>query len=303
MSPAASLPEAFADLLRVLARRYGIGTDVPVRRLTGGFANDVFRLDLDPAPVVLHLKSPPANGASIDWEHRLLADLYSRLPEALPPLPALDGSTWFWHRDRPAWLVAWAPGHPAGPRDRKAVAVVLARLHAASLKAVPRPGHDRLLSLPLPPVGQFPAAFTPWLPILTAARAELTAFIEELTIRRKPTSGLTHNDIFEGNVLIDGGRVSALLDWEEATIDWLAWDVAGTLWPFCADGDRLDPVAVEEFLTAYRTAGGPLPSDEDELIKPLVRARRILEVLRAPTDRQPRWSLQLANLRAYQALG
>jgi hypothetical protein len=69
-----------------------------------------------------------------------------------------------------------------------------------------------------------------------------------------------------------------------------------------ADGDRLHKRAVTEFLTAYRAAGGTVPSDEDDLIVPLIRARRILEVLRAPTDRHPRWDLQQANLRAYAAL-
>jgi hypothetical protein len=80
------------------------------------------------------------------------------------------------------------------------------------------------------------------------------------------------------------------------------WDLASRLWPFCADGDRLDQRAVTEFLTAYRAAGGTVLSDEDDLIVPLIRARRILEVLRAPTDRHPRWDFQQANLRAYTAL-
>jgi hypothetical protein len=59
---------------------------------------------------------------------------------------------------------------------------------------------------------------------------------------------------------------------------------------------------VTGFLTAYRAAGGTVPSDEYDLIVPLIRARRILEVLRAPTDRHSRWDLQQANLRAYTAL-
>jgi len=102
--------------------------------------------------------------------------------------------------------------------------------------------------------------------------------------------------------LVHRGRVSAVLDWEEANIDRQVWDLASSLWPFCADGDRLQQRAVTEFLTAYRAAGGTVPSDEDDLIVPLIRARRILEVLRAPTDRHPRWDLQQANLRAYTAL-
>jgi hypothetical protein len=43
--------------------------------------------------------------------------------------------------------------------------------------------------------------------------------------------------------------------------------------------------------------------DEDGLIVPLALTRRALDLLRAPTDRDPRWDLQLANVRVYAALG
>ena len=103
--------------------------------------------------------------------------------------------------------------------------------------------------------------------------------------------------------MVHQGRVTAVLDWEEAEIDWQVWDLASSLWPFCRRGDRLDDQAVREFLVAYRAAGGPVPPDEDELIMPLVRAKLLLEVLRAPNDRDPQWDHQLANLRAHAALG
>ena len=57
-----------------------------------------------------------------------------------------------------------------------------------------------------------------------------------------------------------------------------------------------------EFLTAYRAAGGTVPSDEDDLIVPLIRAGGSSKCCGAPTDRHPRWDLQQANLRAYTAL-
>ena len=44
------------DLLAEVRRRYGLNGRVAARRLTGGFANDVFRLDGDGAPTVLHVK-------------------------------------------------------------------------------------------------------------------------------------------------------------------------------------------------------------------------------------------------------
>jgi Ser/Thr protein kinase RdoA (MazF antagonist) len=113
-------------------------------------------------------------------------------------------------------------------------------------------------------------------------------------------TGLTHNDIFEGNVLVDRGRVSAVLDWEEADLDWLVWDLASGMWSFCSSEDaQLRSNAMSDFVRAYRAAGGPVPPEEDDLIVPLVRARLLLEVLRAPYDRQPQWRRQLTSLRAY----
>jgi Ser/Thr protein kinase RdoA (MazF antagonist) len=294
---------ATGDLLGEVAVRYGLGSSITARRLSGGYANDVYRLDAGGPPAVLHVKHPPADADSMDWEHRLLARLSRYLPEALAPLPARDGSTWFWFADRPVWLVAWAPGAPAGPGDRKAVAAMLGRLHAWPVQVPERPNHDRLLQLPLPPLRPLPPALQTWQPVLAQARRELIDLVDWLEGERQPITGTTHNDIFEGNVLIHEGRLSAVLDWEEAEVDWLVWDLASSLWPFCADGGRLDAHAVAEFLTAYRAAGGPVPSAEDALIVPLLRARRILEVLRAPTDRNPRWDLQLSNLQAYVALG
>jgi Ser/Thr protein kinase RdoA (MazF antagonist) len=287
------------ELIREVGERYGLGSEIMPTRLAGGYANDVFKLDAAGPPTVLHIKYPPVDADSVDWEHRLLARLSSDVPEALPPLPTLDGSTWFWFQGHPVWLVAWAPGGPARPHDRQAVATVLGRLHASPVEMSSRPNHARLLQLPLPPLRRLPPALASWQHTLSRARAELTDLVSWLERERRPVTGLTHNDIFEGNVLVHEGRVTALLDWEEAEIDWQVWDLASSLWPFCADGDRLDRRAATEFLAAYRAAGGSVPPDEDDLIVPLIRARLILEVLRAPTDRDPRWDHQLANLRAY----
>ena len=108
--------------------------------------------------------------------------------------------------------------------------------------------------------------------------------------------------MFPGNVLVENGQVTAFLDWEEADVDWLVWDLASALWWFCSRGDELDTAAMTAFVAAYRHAGGRVPPSEDDLLIPLIRAKRVLEVLRAPTDRDPQWDYQLANLRAYERL-
>jgi Ser/Thr protein kinase RdoA (MazF antagonist) len=166
-----------------------------------------------------------------------------------------------------------------------------------------RPGHRRLLELPLPEVGDYPAEFDAWRSLIHRERSSLSRLVEWLERDRRPMTGLTHNDIFAGNVLIHEGQVSAVLDWEEADLDWLVWDLASAAWSFCSSDDAgLDQGALTEFLRAYRAAGGPVPPEEDDLIVPLVRARLLLEVLRAPYDRQPQWDRQLVSLRAYTGL-
>jgi Ser/Thr protein kinase RdoA (MazF antagonist) len=289
-----------SDLLRAVQQRYGLDGLIGARRLTGGYANDVFLLEADP-PIVLHVKPPPADAESLAWEHRLLRHLAELLQEVPAPLTARDGLTFFWHEGQPAWLTPYMAGSPAEPADRRAVAAALGRLHAVKIDIPVRPGHHRIRELPVPPVRAMPPDFEPWLPLVAHARTEMIRLISQIDRSRTVVTGVTHNDIFPGNVLVHDGRVTALLDWEEADIDWLVWDLACGIWPFCDAEDDVR-AAVSECLVAYRDAGGLVPPAEDDLIIPLIRAKRILEVLRAPTDRHPRWDLQLANLRAYQRL-
>lgn len=303
MSRSAEITQPSSDLLQAVTDAYGLPTPPSAQRLTGGYANDVYLLKGD-WPVVLHVKYPPLDLQSMAWEHRLLELLEPRLAEIPAPLRALDGQTFLLWEERPLWLTPYVPGKAAESTDRRAVGAALGKLHAVQLDVDPRPGHPRLRDLPLPPVRPMPAAFDSWLPLIADARAETIEMISRLANTRRLTDGVTHNDIFPGNVLVHDGRVAALLDWEEADVDWLVWDLASSLLHFSstADGD-LDMSAVEDFLDAYRTASGRVPPEEDDLIVPLLRVKRILEVLRAPTDRDPQWDYQLANLHAYQSLG
>ncbi|HET9302034.1 MAG TPA: phosphotransferase, partial [Propionibacteriaceae bacterium] len=115
----------------------------------------------------------------------------------------------------------------------------------------PRPGRPRLRDLPIPPLRPMPSAFDSWLPLITHARTETIELISRIATTRQATVGVTHNDIFPGNVLVHNGHVTGLLDWEEADVDWLVWDLASSILPFCstADGD-LDISATQGFLDA-----------------------------------------------------
>jgi Ser/Thr protein kinase RdoA (MazF antagonist) len=135
------------------------------------------------------------------------------------------------------------------------VGAALSRLHAVQLDMDPRPGHLRLQDLPVPPLRPMPPEFDSWLPLIADARAETIETISRIASTRRVTVGVTQNDILPGNVLIDDGQVTALLDWEEADIDWLVWDLASSISPFCstADGD-LDMSAKQDFLRSCHSS-------------------------------------------------
>jgi Ser/Thr protein kinase RdoA (MazF antagonist) len=286
-----------------VVQAYGLESPVDGQRLTGGYANDVFLLKGERS-VVLHVKHPPFDLNSLSWEHHLLELLSPVLPEVPAPLHTLDGRTFLLHQDQPVWLTPYLPGHPAHPAERRAVAAALGRLHSLQIEMRPRPGRLRLRDLPIPPIKKMPPAFDNWLPVIDQARSETIKLIKHTAETRSVTVGVTHNDIFPGNVLVRDGYVTALLDWEEADLDWLVWDLASSVAPYCSSSDgALDRSALAQFIDSYRGAGGRVPHEEEDLIVPLVRVKRILEVLRAATDRNPRWDYQLGNLRAYELIG
>jgi len=52
-----------------------------------------------------------------------------------------------------------------------------------------------------------PPDFDSWLPLIADARTEAFELISRIASTRQPTVGVTHNDIFPGNVLVHDGRV------------------------------------------------------------------------------------------------
>jgi Ser/Thr protein kinase RdoA (MazF antagonist) len=294
-------------LLDALERRYSLGTLGSVERLTGGYANDVFRVRSAAGPVVLRVKYPPVDPASIRWEHDLLALLAERVAEVPAPLAARDGTTFFRHGRFAVWLLRDLPGTPVradDPRHAEEAARLLARVHSAGTAGLaPRPRHPRLRDLPFPEAAALPPELTQWLPRLREFRAEAIRFVRDLgDAGRALTTGVVHGDVFPGNVLVHEERASALLDWEEADLDWQAYDLAVSAWSFSRTGADLDRSALARFVAAYRAGGGPVPPAEDELLVPFIRVKRVLEVLRAPTDRHVDWDDQLENLRAAERL-
>jgi hypothetical protein len=213
---------------------------------------------------VLRVKRPPLDHEDIAWEHRLVARLAGRLDEVQAPLAGRDGRTWFAWKDRAAWMLPFVPGAPADAgreADRLAAASALGRLHAAGagLELGPRPRLAPLRRMPWP---RLPRRLLP------GQRAR----------RGRPRD--RHRRL--------GGGARGLGDVGARDRDVVV----------LPPRRRARRRPRQAFAAAYRAAGGSAPEADDDLLLPLARVKRILEVLRARTDRDPQWDLQRENLRA-----
>ena len=79
--------------------------------------------------------------------------------------------------------------------------------------------------------------------------------------------GLIHGDLFRDNTLFDGDKLSAILDFSEASKDYWLLDIAITINDFCSDWPNvsLNQDLYQAFLTGYQTAR-PLTDDEQEVL-------------------------------------
>jgi Ser/Thr protein kinase RdoA (MazF antagonist) len=294
------------ELASALRARYGFeGVDVG-ERLEGGFANDLFRVVADGQVFVLRIMYSDVIEEDVVWQHRVVRSLADRLSEVQAPVAALNGETFFTLEGRAAWLIPFVDGTPADAarRDhRRQAASALGRLHraGASLTPAPRPRLQTLAELAWPPP-VVPRELEEWRADILEMREWAIDYVADLAVQRRLPTSLIHGDFFPGNVLLADGSVVALLDWDEANVDWLTWDLANAVGTFCSIGDTLDRTESARFVAWYREAGGTAPPDDDDLLVPLVRVRRILEVLRARTDRVPRWEHQRRNLRSLSNL-
>jgi homoserine kinase type II len=216
-----------------------------------GTNNLVLHVEAPTGSYVLRVYSNTLDAARLRFERDVLAKLTeARLPFALPtPLPSVDGAYFLdvetEQRHALATLTPYIPGQPPN-RDNldqaTAAADVLGRLTLAMARLdTPAEGISWRSSGDLarchPRVPDPPAAFAD-LPLSGEKRQRLIAGYTWL-IERIPDlyatlpQQLVHEDFDPGNVLMEGNRVTGVLDFEFCARDLRVMDltVALTWWP------------------------------------------------------------------------
>jgi Ser/Thr protein kinase RdoA (MazF antagonist) len=295
----ASVTAAPAGLAAAVAERYGVVVAV-LSQLEGGETGETYR----GAGIVVRWSSEPLDADDVTWEHDLVTTLAAVVPEVVAPLRARDGSTWFSYDGRPVAVYPFVTGARAErtPEHAALAGAFVARLHRASSAVAtdPPPQRPPLMSLRwADEAEELPAPLVPHADAIAGARAEALLIVNALRARHLET-GPIHNDLYPRNVLVEGGRIVGIVDWAEARLDWLAYDVANAMWEFCHVGDELAATHTRAFLEAYRGAGGTL-TDEGVLL-PLVRVRRAVEIMQAARGDATDDAYTLHNLRALDGL-
>lgn len=180
------------------------------------------------------------------------------------PLQNHDGHDQITVAGKPAVLMPRLPGEHdfAVDLDRcRQVGALLARLHQCDTRALQAlPDERQRLERLATHLHQLPDEH----------REGATALLSDWQARPTGTT-LIHGDLFRDNLLWQQGRISALLDFYNACLDYPEYDLAVTLNDWCVDSNG-KPVAEREqaLLESYREFGGQV--DDSLLLEALAVA-------------------------------
>jgi Ser/Thr protein kinase RdoA (MazF antagonist) len=304
------------DFFATLQARYALGKIYQSHRLEGGEWKTLLRIDCDRGAFVVSVSHPSAVREGVAYEHAFLRYLNARLPQIAAPLVAQDESTYFFADGRIVTLFPFIPGVIAD-RDqmRLPAARFLAQYHQAALDYPNRAARPDIpawwcLDWDANYAWHWPTVWTllestsatatgaaqrfwqgggAWAKAIQARRDQIAAerahfqvWLPQLAHSARPLRiAPIHDDYHRKNLLCNGGQITALLDWDGCHPDWLVFDLSLAIWEFCKDRTKttMDHAQVQAFIGAYQMANGPVPARDFDLIIPLIRCRRIIEVL------------------------
>ncbi|MBL9020424.1 MAG: homoserine kinase [Myxococcales bacterium] len=260
--------------LTEVAAAFGLGAVRRHETIAAGTINSNFELETDRGRFFVRVNEGKAE-VDVAWEARLVAALAENGVVTPPPILAVDGRPYApLASERGKWVSVfpWRSGVHLAPSEVTAdsagkLGEALARLHAAGL-ALPttwRRGsiydHDHLTAR----FDRFASSLDPALAhAISILGEELAIAAEAAPVRRRATWGLIHGDLFRDNVLWEGGVITAILDFEQASGGSLAYDLAVCLNDWCWTGRPELPLA-RALLEGYQRVRPLTPGDREAL--------------------------------------
>ena len=249
------------DIREAVAHAFEIDTTSPAERLYGGEESASYRVGDN----VIRIGPEWRDTGELEWCYAVASHAGLTIPEV--PSPMLTGE----HRrvvraeGRPITVWPFVQGSWADrddPHHRAQAAQLLARLHRSLADA---PVEAR-------PIDTSPVVETPDLDDVELDQW-WTGFVASHTRHQA-----LHGDYYRGNMLVDDGRVTGLVDWDNAHIGPAIQELAWAAWEWTDASEQYDVERCAPFLAEYDAAGGPAPAPDPVTIAQVVRHRVRWEV-------------------------
>ena len=276
-----------------LADAFDLGAVHQSRTIAAGTINSNFDLVTDRGHFFLRINEGKAE-VDVAWESRLVAALAEQGVATPPPVLARDGRPYapLHGGGVTKWVSVfpWRDGsHLAADAITPSIASTfgaeLATLHrvGAQLPSAWRRGsiydHDHLVAR----FQRFERVHDPLLAEAKRVLAEEIAVAGAAAyIRRRATHGIIHGDLFRDNVLWQGERITAILDFEQASGGSLAYDLAVCINDWCWTGaPRLE--LARALIEGYQSVR-PLTDSDREALPYEIRAAAMRFTITRITD-------------------
>ena len=271
-----------------------------------GWHNSIFRVDVvDGTRFVLRVNVPEEPAEYVEPTLRIAGAYSSRLKFVPAPIQTRSNELWSPIDGRVASLWPFLEGEVRREltvNHRNSAARVLAEIHTAGTRFLQDGGFPTTWSLrgmgwrgnrrwSLSRVVGFLSSTDvkkPGWVDQAALISELEASANDVSPRLASMEeqvysiSAVHGDFYPGNLLFDAGdEIVAVLDWDDARVDWTGWDVGTALLEFCAGpaGIDLDATQCSSFIAEYRRAGGALTEDGRSQLPTLIRGRKLDDVM------------------------
>jgi aminoglycoside phosphotransferase (APT) family kinase protein len=201
--------------------------------LYGGVASSVHRLRTPSRSLVLKRFAFP-DAAPFEWErlHHVRT-----VPVPTPEPIALDADgAWF---GVPALVLGYLEGETMQPPQPEDLGLLLATIHSTPLPD------------PIPSTLQRPTFLDRWKPSAVLPEGAVNAITELRALAPRESLVFGHGDFHPGNVLVDNGGISGVIDWSNANALPAGYDVG-----FARCDLAIEPGgdASERFLATYEAA-------------------------------------------------
>jgi Ser/Thr protein kinase RdoA (MazF antagonist) len=311
--------ELLSGIFRQMAGEYdGMAVPVSYKRLPGGERNDIFKLDFHGAsPLILRIIHHATELSGVRYTNNWSAFAASRMKEAVSPFLTKSNDSVFIHDGMICELMPFVDGLNSNreiPAHRDEIAKIQARLHRIGLQYPdqrPRPDRPRLLEFDFEDNYVYNwevvdkmlksggkalfsdarhqsaeeqekiAGIYERREALYKGKEEFKKFTSVLKERRGLLYAPIHGDLYGPNVLMKDDRVAGILDWDECGNDLLVYELGRVLWEYCKNPERTG-FTIEQsvrYLSVYKAEGGPVPEDEWDLMIPLLRYLKYIEVM------------------------